>query len=78
MQDFMGETLISNFIIFLIRSYKRFLSPHLKSSCRYYPTCSEYAIDAIEQKGLIIGVRTAIIRLLRCNGLFKGGYDPVK
>jgi uncharacterized protein len=78
MQNFMGETLIRNFVISLIRVYKRFLSPHLKSSCRYYPTCSEYAIEAIEQKGLIIGVRTAITRILRCNGFFKGGYDPVK
>jgi uncharacterized protein len=74
----MGETLIKNFVISLIRIYKRFLSPHLRNSCRYYPTCSDYAVEAIEQKGLIIGVRTAIIRLLRCNSFFKGGYDPVK
>jgi hypothetical protein len=62
-----------------IRVYQRFLSP-LKPAptCRYLPTCSSYAIEAIERRGVIIGSLKALWRLLRCNPLFAGGYDPVE
>lgn len=61
-----------------IRFYQRFLSP-LKPAptCRYLPTCSSYAIEAIERRGIVIGSLMALWRLLRCNPLFPGGYDPV-
>lgn len=62
-----------------IRFYQRFLSP-LKPvpTCRYLPTCSSYAIEAIERRGVVIGSLKAFWRLLRCNPLFRGGYDPVE
>ncbi|NLM56702.1 MAG: membrane protein insertion efficiency factor YidD [Clostridiales bacterium] len=62
----------------LIRLYQRYISP-LKSrpSCRFVPTCSEYAIEAIEKRGFFIGTLLAIWRILRCNPFCKGGIDPV-
>jgi putative membrane protein insertion efficiency factor len=61
-----------------VRFYRRFISP-LKPvpTCRYSPTCSQYAIEAVERRGVVIGTLKSIWRLLRCNPLFKGGYDPV-
>jgi putative membrane protein insertion efficiency factor len=62
-----------------VHFYRRFLSPLKRTpSCRYLPTCSEYAIEAIEKRGVVRGVLMAAWRLLRCNPLFRGGYDPVK
>ena len=63
--------------LLLIRGYKRFLSPMLPPSCRFYPTCSDYAYEAIEKHGLLKGGRLAIWRVLRCNPFCKGGIDPV-
>ena len=64
-------------LLFLIRFYKRNISPHTKPACRYIPTCSEYAVQAIERYGAVKGGRMAAWRLLRCNPFSKGGYDPV-
>ena len=64
-------------MLFLIRFYKREISPHLKPSCRYIPTCSEYAQTAIERFGAGRGGAMAFKRILRCNPFAKGGYDPV-
>ena len=62
-----------------IRFYQRWLSPMKRhSSCRYLPTCSAYAIEAIEKRGPLVGVAKAVWRVLRCNPLFRGGYDPVE
>jgi putative membrane protein insertion efficiency factor len=65
-------------LIFLIRFYKRYISP-LKGGpvCRFIPSCSTYAIQAIEKYGALKGAFLAVKRVLRCNPLFKGGYDPV-
>ena len=60
-----------------IRFYQRHISPHLPPMCRYYPTCSCYAVEAIEVHGAFKGFFLALFRLLRCNQLFPGGYDPV-
>lgn len=60
-----------------IRFYKRHISPHLPPMCKYYPTCSCYAIEAIEIHGALKGSVLAALRILRCNPLFPGGYDPV-
>ncbi len=65
-------------LIFLIRLYQKYISPHKKPCCRFYPTCSAYAIEAIEKKGAIRGVFLALWRILRCNPFGKGGYDPVE
>ncbi|MDT8066938.1 MAG: membrane protein insertion efficiency factor YidD [Terriglobia bacterium] len=65
-------------ILAVLRAYKRYLSPMLPTACRYVPTCSEYAMEAIERKGVLRGSTQAIWRLLRCNPLGGHGYDPVK
>ena len=64
-------------LLWLIRFYRRHISPHLPAMCRYYPTCSCYAIEAIETHGALRGGLLALWRLLRCNPLSNGGYDPV-
>ncbi len=61
----------------MIRFYKRAISPLLPNACRFTPTCSEYAIEAIEIHGVIKGCLLAAWRILRCNPFCKGGYDPV-
>lgn len=60
-----------------LRLYKKHISPYIVSSCRFYPTCSEYAAEAIEKQGLWRGGIKAAWRLLRCNPFSRGGYDPV-
>ncbi|MBE3115071.1 MAG: membrane protein insertion efficiency factor YidD [Candidatus Hydromicrobium sp.] len=65
-------------LIFLIKIYKNYISPVLPKSCRFYPTCSEYAIGAIFKYGVLKGSIKSMYRILRCNPLSKGGYDPVK
>lgn len=58
-----------------IRFYQRFLSPLLAPRCRYYPTCSDYAVRSIERFGILRGSVLAAWRLLRCNPLSRGGFD---
>jgi putative membrane protein insertion efficiency factor len=69
---------VRRIIIFFIRIYKRFISPILPNSCRFYPTCSQYAIDAVEKYGAAKGTIKAAYRIIRCNPFNRGGYDPVK
>jgi len=69
---------VKKIIIFFIRIYKKFISPILPDSCRFYPSCSQYAIDAVEKYGAVKGGLLAAYRILRCNPFNKGGYDPVK
>jgi hypothetical protein len=61
----------------LIRAYQRFLSPSLGRNCRFSPTCSAYAIEAVGRYGTIRGTGMALKRLARCQPLVEGGYDPV-
>ena len=61
----------------LLRFYRAKISPLKPPMCRYYPTCSVYAIEAIETHGALRGTLLAVWRLLRCNPLSPGGYDPV-
>ncbi|MCR4723452.1 MAG: membrane protein insertion efficiency factor YidD [Eubacteriales bacterium] len=63
--------------LILIRIYQSFISPLLGPHCRYVPTCSEYAREALEKYGFVKGSYLAARRLLRCNPFSKGGYDPV-
>lgn len=64
-------------LIGLIRGYKSLISPVLPPACRFYPTCSEYAMEAIDRFGIFRGGWMAITRILRCHPLHPGGYDPV-
>ena len=68
---------MSKVLIGLIRFYQRFISPFKRPCCRFYPTCSEYATEAIRECGLIFGVFLALKRLLKCHPFHPGGYDPV-
>jgi len=61
----------------LIRGYQLVLSPFLGRNCRYSPTCSAYTYEAVDQYGLVVGVRMGISRLGRCHPWHDGGYDPV-
>lgn len=69
---------LATFWLAPVRFYRSFLSP-LKTNptCRYLPTCSQYAIEAVENRGIVVGTIKAVWRVLRCNPLFPGGYDPV-
>lgn len=61
----------------LIRGYQHFLSPFIGSRCRFLPTCSAYAVEAIERHGFYRGGVLAVRRILRCHPWHPGGYDPV-
>jgi uncharacterized protein len=61
-----------------IKAYQRFVSPALPRRCKYHPTCSAYAVDAVREFGLLRGIVLAGWRLLRCNPFSDGGYDPVE
>ena len=61
----------------LLRLYKRWISPAFPPACRYVPTCSEYAMEAVERYGAMRGGMMAAWRVLRCHPLAKGGLDPV-
>lgn len=69
--------MIRNLLIGMIRLYQRFLSPLLGRNCRFYPTCSQYAVEAIRVHGVCRGVALALWRILRCQPFCKGGHDPV-
>lgn len=64
-------------VILMLRGYKRFISPCLPAACRFDPTCSEYAREAIEKHGLSSGSWLAVKRVLRCHPWNEGGFDPV-
>lgn len=69
--------MIANVLIGLIGLYKRVVSPLLPKRCRFYPTCSDYAVEAVRQHGALRGLGMAAGRLMRCHPLHEGGPDPV-
>ena len=69
---------MKKFLIGLIRAYQRYISPLKKPTCRFYPTCSQYAIEAISKKGALHGTYLAIRRICKCHPFHPGGYDPVE
>ncbi len=73
-----ANLILKKFVISILRFYKKFISPALPDSCRFYPTCSEYAETAVEKYGVLKGSIKSIYRIIRCNPFNKGGYDPVK
>lgn len=64
-------------LIFLIKLYRKYVSPMKTTKCPYYPTCSCYGLEVVEKYGAIKGGTMAAWRIIRCNPLSKGGYDPV-
>lgn len=64
-------------VLFLIKGYRKYISPMKSTKCPYFPTCSEYGLQAVEKYGVIKGGLLALWRILRCNPFSKGGYDPV-
>jgi hypothetical protein len=64
-------------VLQILRGYKWAISPMFLPACRYVPTCSEYAMEAVERYGAVRGILMAGVRLLRCHPLAHGGYDPV-
>jgi len=74
---------VHRFLVWLVLApvvfYRRVLSPMKRApSCIYLPTCSEYAMTAVQTRGIVVGTTLAAARILRCNPLFHGGYDPVR
>lgn len=68
-------------IIFLLKLYKKTISPIISACgihCKFYPTCSEYTMQAVEKYGVIKGSFLGVKRILKCNPFSKGGYDPLK
>lgn len=65
-------------LVALLRFYKAAVSPLLPPSCRFVPTCSEYAMEAVEKYGALRGGWMGVRRLLRCHPFHPGGFDPVK
>ena len=63
--------------IFIIKIYQKIISPLLGPRCRFYPTCSEYAKEAILKKGILKGLFLSIKRILKCHPFHPGGYDPI-
>ena len=68
---------MQKFLIFLIRAYQYLISPWLGNHCRYYPSCSHYAMTALRTHGAIRGSWLAVRRVSRCHPWHEGGYDPV-
>lgn len=75
----MGKTVpyLRQIICLPIRFYQLLISPCLLSCCRFYPSCSDYALSAIQEWGIITGIWKACLRLLRCHPWSEGGFDPV-
>ena len=65
-------------IVKFIQVYQIILSPISRPSCRFYPTCSQYAVEAIEKRGIVVGLLKGSWRVIRCNPFGGSGYDPVK
>jgi putative membrane protein insertion efficiency factor len=68
---------VNRFFIFIIRLYKRYLSPFLPAACRFTPTCSEYAAEAFETQSFFRAFWMTVVRIAKCHPFHAGGYDPV-
>lgn len=69
--------MFSSILILMIIFYKKAVSPHFRSVCRFYPSCSTYALQSIKKHGVVRGCYLTARRLLKCHPFHKGGYDPV-
>ncbi len=68
---------MKRYFLLLLRFYKKWISPFLPKACRFYPTCSEYAMQCIEKYGIFKGIFLSFRRVLRCHPFSPGGFDPV-
>lgn len=68
---------MKKFLVFLVRCYRKYLSPLKRPCCRFYPTCSQYALEALEKYGALKGSWLALRRILKCHPWHEGGIDPV-
>jgi putative membrane protein insertion efficiency factor len=68
---------IKGFILFVLKGYKKYISPFLPPACRFEPTCSVYMYQAIQKKGILKGLYWGLKRVLRCHPFCAGGFDPV-
>lgn len=68
---------LKRFTLLAVRGYQVVVAPHLPPACRFFPTCSHYASQAVERHGAVHGIWLALKRIVRCNPLAKPGYDPV-
>ncbi len=68
---------MKSLVLALLKGYKRIISPALPPACRYVPSCSDYAAEAVERHGIVRGGALAVWRILRCHPFVRGGYDPV-
>lgn len=73
----MISKIFSKIFIFIIKLYRRFISPIKPSCCRFYPTCSQYALEAFQKYGAFKGFYLSVRRILRCHPFSSGGFDPV-
>ncbi|WZL73160.1 membrane protein insertion efficiency factor YidD [Clostridiaceae bacterium 35-E11] len=69
---------MKEFLICLVKVYRKFISPLKPPSCRFYPTCSQYTLQALEKYGPVKGTIIAIKRILKCHPFHPGGHDPLK
>ena len=69
--------IFASLLILMIVFYKKAISPHFRPVCRFYPSCSTYALESIKKYGVVKGVYLATRRLMRCHPFHDGGYDPV-
>jgi putative membrane protein insertion efficiency factor len=69
---------VKRFIIFFIKGYQKIISPLFPPTCRFYPSCSAYFIQAVEKYGVLKGSYLGIKRILKCHPFHPGGYDPLK
>lgn len=69
---------MKKFFLYLIKGYQTFVSPMLGMRCRFHPTCSNYAMESIEQHGVILGIFHSVKRLGKCHPFHDGGFDPVR
>ncbi|MFT9497757.1 membrane protein insertion efficiency factor YidD [Anaerosolibacter sp.] len=69
---------MKDILIWMVKIYRKYISPLKQPSCRFYPTCSQYALDALSRYGAIKGTILSIKRILKCHPFHPGGHDPLK
>jgi putative membrane protein insertion efficiency factor len=72
------DRLFGLLFIYLIKFYQRFISPVIGAQCRFHPTCSNYALGTLKSKPFLLALGLISTRIIRCNPLHSGGYDPIK